>query len=119
MTPQDDAIKIRILINDKARGQYLVLVLFLHVHGRPEELRGIGVHGALHELDMAGHFGGFSDGLRNGAWTSKESMKISTDKNCPLQHVVSGSNKTIPLKIGPQLKESKPQNIYMQWISRS
>ena len=75
MTPQDDAIKIRILINDKSRGQYLVLVLFLHVHGRPEELRGIGVHGALHELDMAGHFGGFSDCLRNGAWTNNDSMK--------------------------------------------
>ena len=65
-------IKIRILINDKSRGQYLVLVLFLHVHGRPEELRGIGVDGALHELDMARHLAaaGFSDGLRNGAWTN-------------------------------------------------
>ena len=88
MTPQDDAIKIRILINDKSRGQYLVLVLFLHVHGRPEELRGIGVDGALHELDMAGHFGGFSDGLRNGAWTNNDSMKKyekSMDRNCPVQ----------------------------------
>ena len=40
----------------------LVLVLLLHVHGGPKELRGVGVHGALHQLDMAGHLGGrFSD----------------------------------------------------------
>ena len=35
----------------------LVLVLLLHVHRGPEELRGVGVHGALHQLDMAGHLG--------------------------------------------------------------
>merc|ERR1712012_213266 len=39
----------------------LVLVLLLHVHGGPKELRGVGVHGALHQLDMARHLsGGFS-----------------------------------------------------------
>ena len=33
----------------------LRLVLLLHLHGWPQELRGIGIHGALDELDMAGH----------------------------------------------------------------
>ena len=47
-------------IHDPDRGLrvvWLVLVLLLHVHRGPEELRGVGVHGALHQLDMAGHLG--------------------------------------------------------------
>ena len=33
----------------------LLAVLPLHLDGGEEELRGVGVHGALHQLDMAGH----------------------------------------------------------------
>ena len=31
------------------------MYLLLHLHGGHEELRGVGVHGALDELDVAGH----------------------------------------------------------------
>ena len=33
----------------------LLLVRSLHLDGGQQELRGVGVHGALHQLDMAGH----------------------------------------------------------------
>merc|ERR1719346_395707 len=35
----------------------LLLVGSLHLDGGEKELRGVGVHGALHQLDMAGHLG--------------------------------------------------------------
>merc|ERR1712226_1031305 len=36
---------------------WLGLVGLLHVHAGEQELRGVGVHCALDELDMAGHLG--------------------------------------------------------------
>ena len=77
----------------------LLLVRSLHLDGGQQELRGVGVHGPLHQLDMAGHVVTYSRGreklIRNTARVIPVtcqvlSLSVRLVRSSPVQVYIAG-----------------------------